>query len=136
MEAGAKAMDEAVQFAWDIGVRDVICLGYWSERCYFQKWFEACYDSLTVALLQPVAIANIITAICHKQKDFRSVELSHVRQRGNKLAHILAQHAKCLHIFLTWIEENLILIESVRCIVFILFLIKLLYFPLKKKKKN
>ena len=41
--------------------------------------------------------------------------MSHVRCQGNRLAHILAKHAKDIvnsDNFITWIEENSLLIES------------------------
>ena len=38
--------------------------------------------------------------------------VSHVRRNGNKPAHILAQNAKGINSFLTWVKEDPIVIES------------------------
>ena len=110
-------------FAWDIGVRDVI----------FKSDSKLVMTPLLWLFFNPLPLPTSSQQFATSRKTSDQLKCLML---GNKLAHILAQHAKCLHIFLTWIEENLILIESVRCIVFTLFLIKLLYFPLKKKKKN
>ena len=38
--------------------------------------------------------------------------MSHVKRLGNKLAHILAQYARDLDSYVTWVEENLVFLES------------------------
>ena len=38
--------------------------------------------------------------------------MNHVKREGNRLAHNLAQHAKDVFDYVTWIEENLSVIES------------------------
>ena len=43
-----------------------------------------------------IAIDNIIGRIRAKLQDFRSVEISHVKQEGNRPTHLLAQYAKYL----------------------------------------
>ena len=44
--------------------------------------------------------------------DFHYVQISHVKQAGNKPAHILAQYAKGLDSYVAWIKKNLVIIES------------------------
>lgn len=39
------------------------------------------------------------------------MQASHVRREGNKLAHNLAQYAKGLDSYVTWVEEDPIIIE-------------------------
>lgn len=58
-----------------------------------------------------MTISNIAFEICHKLQVFCSVQLSHVRPEGNKLAHILAQYSKGLDSFVTWVKDNLVITE-------------------------
>ena len=63
----------------------------------------------------PMIISNILARVSLKFQDFRLVQVSHVRRQGNMPAHILAKHAKDIvnsDNFITWIEENSLLIES------------------------
>jgi len=89
LEAEVKATEEAVELAWDVGIQDA----------HFKS------DSLILSiaiqgLCSPlVAISNVVTGICHRLQDFRSVVVSHVRRRGNKPAQILAQYAKGISSF-------------------------------------
>lgn len=39
--------------------------------------------------------------------------LPHVKRQGNKLAHFLAKHVKGIVNFVTWIEKNPPIIESI-----------------------
>ena len=50
--------------------------------------------------------------MCLRLQDFHSVQVLHVKQLGNKLVHILAQYARDLDSFVTWVEENLVFLES------------------------
>ena len=60
----------------------------------------------------PITIRNIVEGIQLKIKDFRGVQVSHIRRQGNHPAHILAQYVRNLVSFVVWIEENPIMIES------------------------
>lgn len=44
---------------------------------------------------------------------FRLVQVSHIKREGNRPTHILAQFAKGIDNYVTWIKENLNIIESV-----------------------
>ena len=102
LEAEAKAMEEAVYFARDIGLQDVI----------FETDSTIINNALTSTTIAQVSIDNIVTSILHKLQDFRSFELLHVRWQGNKPAHTLACHTKGIDNFVTWIEETPSFIES------------------------
>ena len=70
LEIEANAMEEEVQFAWDVGVREVI--------------FEC--DSMIVAeaLLDhgepPMAIRAITEGIRHKLQDFQQFQITHIKR--------------------------------------------------------
>ena len=95
IEAEAKAMEEAVTFAWEMGIRDC--------------WFES--DSLTVVncMLRdydpPSSITNIITGSLSQLYKFRDVHFSHVVRSGNMTAHTLAQFAVGVSDQIAWVEE-------------------------------
>ena len=63
------AMDEAVSFTWDIGMRDVV--------------FEIDSSMVTKALngstTPPVITANLIVDTQHRLQDFRMTHLRHVK---------------------------------------------------------
>ena len=95
IEVEAKAMEEAVSFAWEMGIRD----------CLFES------DSLTVVncMLRtydpPSSITNIITGSLSQLYKFRDVHFSHVVRSGNMTAHTLAQFAVGVSDQIAWVEE-------------------------------
>ena len=99
----AKALEEGVLFDWDIKVWDVV----------LKSDSKIVVDTLIGISEAPVAIDNIIGKISAKLQDFRCVEISHVKRNGNRLAHLLAQYAKYLDSYQTWIAENSNMVESV-----------------------
>ena len=98
----AKAMEEGVIFAWDVGIQEVIV------KCDSQ----IVVDALNGVSEPPTAISNIIEGICHKFQEFRQVQISHVRRQGNRLAYFLTQYTKNVVSYVIWIEENPRMIES------------------------
>ena len=97
LEAEAKPLEEAVDFAWDVGIWDA--------------HFEC--DSQLGLTSPQVTIINIIAGICDRVQVFRLVQVSHIKREGNRPTHILAQFAKGIDNYVTWIKENLNIIESV-----------------------
>ena len=95
-------MEEAVSFAWEMGIRD----------CIFES------DSLTVVnsmlrLTEPhLSIANNFTGSLSQLYKFRDVHFSHVVWSGNMTAHTLAQFAIGVSDQNSWVEEILGCIES------------------------
>ena len=89
IEAEAKAMDVAISFAKDIGLREVT----------FESDSSVLIGALSDTSKVPISIENIITGIQNKQQHFRQHQMLHVRRQGNTPAHHLARHAKGLDNF-------------------------------------
>ena len=94
LEAEAKALDEAMVFAWEIGVKDVIFEMDSATICH-------AIESPTDA---PVSISTVVSELCSRLHEFRTFQASHVGHQGNKPAHILAAFAKNIDSFVTWME--------------------------------
>ena len=102
LEAEAKAMEEGIDFAWDVGIQDVD----------FETDSDILHGAFTSSITPPATILNIISSCLIRLQDFRFVQLTHVRRQGNKPAHILAHYAKKLETFVIWIEDTPLPIES------------------------
>ena len=102
LESETKALEEGVLFAWDVGVREVV----------FKSDSKIIIDALQEVSEALATICYIIEGIQQKLQDFRSMQVNHVKQEGNRPAHNLAQHANDVFNHVTWIEENPNMIES------------------------
>ena len=102
LEAEAKAMEEGIIFACDVGLQEVT----------FECDLELLFQALTGKATPSATISNIVAACLCRLQDFRAAQFSHVCRQGNRPAHILAQYAKNLESFVTWIEENPTIIEN------------------------
>nr|XP_023906305.1 uncharacterized protein LOC112018028 [Quercus suber] len=102
LEAEAKAMEEGIIFACYVGLQEVT----------FECDSELLFQALTGKATPSATISNVIAACLCRLQDFRATQFSHVRRQGNRPTHILAQYAKNLDSFVTWIEENPTIIEN------------------------
>ena len=102
LEAKANAMDVAVSFAWDVGVQEVI----------FETDSHVIFTTLSGSNIPPATMIDVLESLQQKLHEFRRVKVQHVRRQRNKSAHALAQHAKGIHGFVTWLEESPPIIES------------------------
>ena len=91
LEVEAMAFMEAIDFAWDVGVRDA----------HFESDSLMVCDALRGLSTPPVGISNIVSSMCLRLQDFRFVQVLHVKWLGNKLAHILAQYVRNLDSYVT-----------------------------------
>ncbi|XP_065638811.1 uncharacterized protein LOC136071439 [Quercus suber] len=83
LETEAKAMEVGVQFALDVGVRDVTLEGDSICICNaLQGLGEASFS-----------VQNIVAGTLHLAKGFRTVAFSYTKRLGNVPAHLLAQYA-------------------------------------------
>ncbi|KAL0006603.1 hypothetical protein SO802_008105 [Lithocarpus litseifolius] len=101
-----KAVEIEVSFAWDAGIRDVVV----------EIDSKIVADTLQGQCTPPMVVSNVLVGIAYKLQDFRSIQVSRVKRRGNKPAHLMAKFAKeidNIDNFVTWIKENLLLIELV-----------------------
>ena len=95
-------MEEGIMFGWDVGVQDVVV----------ESDSQIVISTLLGSSEPPIGIATIFEGIHQKLQDFRQVQFSSVKRRGNRLAHILAQYVKNNVSYVIWIEKNLSMIES------------------------
>jgi len=95
LEVEAKAMDEAIVFEWDIGVRDVI---FESDSTLVCHAMENPTDA-------PVYISTVVLGFCTRLPVFCTFQSSHMRRQGNRPAHTLATFAKNIDSFVTWMEK-------------------------------
>ena len=58
-------------------------------------------------------ISNIIAGICKKVQAFKTKQISHVKQIGNRPTHFVAQYAQGIDSYVTWIGNNPYMIESI-----------------------
>ncbi|KAK9994213.1 hypothetical protein SO802_023916 [Lithocarpus litseifolius] len=126
LEAEAKAMDEAVLFAWDVGIREAI----------FKTDSSMVSDAIAGHITPPVSIVDIIAGTLLRLQDFRRTQIQHVKHQANKPAHTLAFHAKGVSDFMTWIEECSPFVDSffrTLCFSLLLIINKVFVFPIKKK---
>lgn len=103
LEMEAKAMEEAILFAKDTGFPEV----------------PSKSDSLTVihslngVIVPPANIVNIISGSLHLLGSFRQVQFAYVHRSDNKAVHGLAQYARNIYDFVSWIEEPPCIIERI-----------------------
>ena len=116
LEAEAKSMEVAVQFAWEMGFREVVC----------ETDSLGLYQMLLGTTEAPTCIETIVTSILLLTQNFHCISFNRVKRQGNKPAHILAQFARHIGDFVVWLEETPSQIEHA-C--------ESIVFPKKKKKK-
>ena len=102
LEVEAKSMEIAIQFAWEMGFRDV----------YFKTDSSTLKNILKGLSEAPASIETIMDNILAQLGNFRFVSFSHVKRDGNRPTHILAQFAKQVGDFVVWLEETPNLIED------------------------
>ena len=84
LEIEAKAMEEGISFACDVGIREVV----------LECDSKIVFDALMGSCVPPVTISNILEGIGQKLLAFQLAWVSHVKRQGNKTRHILEKYAK------------------------------------------
>ena len=70
LETEAKAMEEGIQFAWDMGICDVVV----------ESDSQIVISALIGSSEPPIVIANITEGIHQKLYEFKRIEFSHVKR--------------------------------------------------------
>ena len=102
LEAEALVFEAGLLLARDIGIQDVILEG---ESLVI-------YNALCESSLPPSSVALVVLGMLDLCKEFRRIEFSHVKRKGNRLAHLLAKYAVGIYDFLVWMEENFCFLEQ------------------------
>ena len=74
LEAEANAADEAVSFAWDVGVREVI----------FETVSKVIFEALCGTITPQVSIVDIIGGTLHRLQAFRQTQFQHANREANQ----------------------------------------------------
>ena len=96
LEVEAKAFEAGLQLVWDSGFQNVVLEG----------------DSLVIvcALCGLSNSLSLVDSLCLGMQlissEFHSINVSHVRRQGNKLAHLLAKFALSIDDSCVWIGES------------------------------
>ena len=96
LEAEAKAVEEGVLFAWDLGLKDII----------IESDAQLVTNSLGKQCVMSSSIRKVVEGILVDLRKFNSWDVNHTRRSGNNAAHILARQAKCLNMCNIWVEDT------------------------------
>ena len=99
LEVEARAMEEAIAFAWDMAHMGI-------KECIFKSDVQVMVNVVRRLSDPPSQIANNITGSLSQLYRFRLVQFNHVPRSGNKVAHALVQYARDISNFQSWIEET------------------------------
>ncbi|XP_075665990.1 uncharacterized protein LOC142635793 [Castanea sativa] len=96
LETEARAMQEGVQLAWELGLREII--------------IEEDARVVIKALLNPEScpwsIQKIIEGCLQRLSCFKAWIASHVSKKGNVAAHVMARMAKSIVDCKIWVEDT------------------------------
>ena len=111
LEVEAKAVEEGVMLAKDLGLRHIIIEGD------AQKVMSA----LAGHTSPPSSIQNIIAGARQWSLNFSAWKVTHVQRNCNQTAHLMARNAKLIFESVIWVEDTPPVIETqiafdVRCL--------------------
>ena len=93
LEAKAKAMEEGMLLAWDLGLKEII----------IECDSELVVKSLGEQSLLQNSIQKVIKGVREGLKCFKAWRMTHTRKSGNTTAHIMARNAKMLNHCNIWV---------------------------------
>ena len=96
MEAEAKAVECGIIFAWELGLRQVIVEGD----------SQVVVHALNRGTNTPLPIQQIISGAQIWLPNFRSWKAIFAQRDCNKVAHLMARHAKDIVDCLIWVEDT------------------------------
>ncbi|XP_075673855.1 uncharacterized protein LOC142643195 [Castanea sativa] len=100
VEAEAKAFEVGIQFARDMLIQDFILEG---DSLIL---VNALNESSPPPPFPPSVVAAIVSSSLSALKDFRRVDVSHVKRSSNRPAHLLVRYAIGISDFAVWVEES------------------------------
>ena len=95
LETKAKALEIGVNFAKEVGLRDVVFKGD------SQLIINAVHSFGEAA----ASVQNIIHGVLRNAQCFITFDFLHIKRQGNAPAHLLAQHAQYVENVIVWLEE-------------------------------
>ena len=127
LETKAKALEIGVNFAKEVGLRDVVFKGD------SQLIINAVHSFGEAA----ASVQNIIHGVLRNAQCFRTFDFLHIKRQGNAPAHLLAQHAQYVENVIVWLEEcpSLVAHACAHDVSGFQFSERSQVFPNKKKKK-
>ena len=127
LETEAKALEIGVNFAKEVGLRDVVFEGD------SLMVINAVHSSGDAA----ASVQNIIHSVLRNVQCFTTFDFLHTKRQGNAPAHLLAQHAKYVENVIVWLEEcpSLVAHACAHDVSGFQFSERSQVFPIKKKKK-
>ena len=96
LEAEAKAIEEGVLLAWDLGLKDII----------IENDAQLVTNSLGKQCVMLNFIRKVVERILADLRMFNAWDVNHTRRSGNNAAHILARQAKFLNVCNIWVEDT------------------------------
>ena len=95
VKAEAKALEAGVNFAKDMGVKDV----------ELETNSLEIYNAVQGQASPSSSVANVLAGLMNQASSFRQWKFSHTKRQGNVSAHVLAQHIKDVEDYVAWLEE-------------------------------
>ncbi|XP_075669676.1 uncharacterized protein LOC142639367 [Castanea sativa] len=95
LETEAKALEIGMEFAKEVGLRDVV----------FEGDSQLIINVVRGIGEAKASILNVIHGVLRTAQRFRTFDFLHIKRQGNAPAHLLAQHAQNVEDVIVWLED-------------------------------
>ena len=95
LETEAMAVQEGIQFAWDLQLKEVV----------IESDSSTVISALTSTTPPPSSIQKVIEGSKQSLKCFNTWSVVHVRRSGNVAAHLMAKNAITDLDYVVWVED-------------------------------
>ena len=96
LESEAKAVEEGIHLAWDLGLKDVIV----------ESDSPSMVNVLRGLGRTPSSIRKVSEDIEMTLRQFRLWKTSHINRGSNRVAHLLAQYARRVDDCFVWVKDT------------------------------